>query len=322
MSTRLRSTLTLLTSAAMLCVWSGSASADDTLPLDSLVCEIGAGADCETTPAPPPGPEQAVELPPTGLDDEVGGPSDVPAVIPEPLAQFGTEDLGTGTGTGTGTNDDAAAANEESPGEESSDAPDPAEFGTCVEAAVTGLVADLEAAFGGAVEDLAAQIQAGLTPELLLDPAALETFLSGLPALGEAAAEDIAAGGEAIRMAVEGVVACLPTPAPPAEEEPTSPAGPQQPAPPAVRYENCDDARAQGAAPVHAGEPGYRAGLDRDGDGVGCEENQAVVTPVSYQNSTSGTLAYTGFELGPQLAAGGVLLLLGSGLLMAARRRA
>ena len=25
------------------------------------------------------------------------------------------------------------------------------------------------------------------------------------------------------------------------------------------------------AAPVMAGDPGYRAGLDRDGDGVGCE---------------------------------------------------
>lgn len=42
--------------------------------------------------------------------------------------------------------------------------------------------------------------------------------------------------------------------------------------PPAdVYYENCTDARAKGGAPVYAGEPGYRAGLDRDGDGVGCE---------------------------------------------------
>lgn len=36
-------------------------------------------------------------------------------------------------------------------------------------------------------------------------------------------------------------------------------------------YANCDAARAAGAAPVHVGDPGYRAGLDRDGDGVGCE---------------------------------------------------
>jgi hypothetical protein len=36
-------------------------------------------------------------------------------------------------------------------------------------------------------------------------------------------------------------------------------------------YANCSAARAAGAAPIHAGEPGYRAGLDRDGDGVACE---------------------------------------------------
>lgn len=38
-----------------------------------------------------------------------------------------------------------------------------------------------------------------------------------------------------------------------------------------VHYENCDAVRAAGAAPIHRGEPGYRAGLDRDGDGVGCQ---------------------------------------------------
>ncbi|WP_437027693.1 excalibur calcium-binding domain-containing protein [Streptomyces sp. enrichment culture] len=38
-----------------------------------------------------------------------------------------------------------------------------------------------------------------------------------------------------------------------------------------VYYENCDAARDAGAAPVHAGEPGYGSHLDRDGDGVGCE---------------------------------------------------
>ena len=36
-------------------------------------------------------------------------------------------------------------------------------------------------------------------------------------------------------------------------------------------YQNCSAARAAGAAPVRVGDPGYRAGLDRDGDGVGCE---------------------------------------------------
>lgn len=38
-----------------------------------------------------------------------------------------------------------------------------------------------------------------------------------------------------------------------------------------VYYRNCSAARAAGAAPVYAGEPGYASHLDRDGDGVGCE---------------------------------------------------
>lgn len=36
-------------------------------------------------------------------------------------------------------------------------------------------------------------------------------------------------------------------------------------------YPHCDAARAAGAAPVRAGEPGYGPHLDRDGDGVACE---------------------------------------------------
>jgi hypothetical protein len=38
-----------------------------------------------------------------------------------------------------------------------------------------------------------------------------------------------------------------------------------------IEYDNCDAARAAGAAPVYAGDPGYGRHLDRDGDGVGCE---------------------------------------------------
>lgn len=38
-----------------------------------------------------------------------------------------------------------------------------------------------------------------------------------------------------------------------------------------VYYRRCADARAVGAAPIYAGEPGYREALDADGDGVACE---------------------------------------------------
>ena len=39
----------------------------------------------------------------------------------------------------------------------------------------------------------------------------------------------------------------------------------------AVYFANCSDARAAGAAPLYAGDPGYRLKLDRDRDGVACE---------------------------------------------------
>lgn len=38
-----------------------------------------------------------------------------------------------------------------------------------------------------------------------------------------------------------------------------------------VYYADCDAARRAGAAPLLIGQPGYRDGLDSDGDGVACE---------------------------------------------------
>jgi hypothetical protein len=40
---------------------------------------------------------------------------------------------------------------------------------------------------------------------------------------------------------------------------------------PSRAYSNCEAARAAGAAPIRAGEPGFGAHLDADGDGIGCE---------------------------------------------------
>ena len=36
-------------------------------------------------------------------------------------------------------------------------------------------------------------------------------------------------------------------------------------------YAGCDEVRAAGRAPLHAGEPGYRTEMDGDGDGIACE---------------------------------------------------
>jgi len=113
------------------------------------------------------------------------------------------------------------------------------------------------------------------------------TQLPGAAAL--ASAGDPITLGEA---AEPPVPAAVPTAAPAVVEEPVANAPkvdaprplvaaprPAAPAPvveaPSSRgsayYANCSAAKAAGAAPLHAGEPGYRSGLDRDGDGVACE---------------------------------------------------
>jgi hypothetical protein len=95
-----------------------------------------------------------------------------------------------------------------------------------------------------------------------------------------------------------------------------------RPAQPGVHYQNCDDARARGAAPVHAGQPGYRPGLDSDSDGIGCEETApAAVTPATHNNA-GGKLAYTGTSVGSLLPWGAALVISGGWLLLSGRRRA
>lgn len=37
-------------------------------------------------------------------------------------------------------------------------------------------------------------------------------------------------------------------------------------------YSSCAEAEAAGKAPLHRGDPGYIAELDRDGDGVACDQ--------------------------------------------------
>lgn len=69
-----------------------------------------------------------------------------------------------------------------------------------------------------------------------------------------------------------------PAPAPePAQperhEEVPAPVHQEQRAPePQTYYANCAAAKAAGAAPIYQGQPGYRSGLDRDGDGIACDK--------------------------------------------------
>lgn len=55
------------------------------------------------------------------------------------------------------------------------------------------------------------------------------------------------------------------------EDAPAAPDPESEYDPESAYYENCDAARAAGAAPVYVGDPGYGDHLDRDGDGVACE---------------------------------------------------
>jgi hypothetical protein len=64
-----------------------------------------------------------------------------------------------------------------------------------------------------------------------------------------------------------GTPAAQPAPAP----APTTQAAPTPPPPAHAYYANCAAARAAGKAPLYRGQPGYRAALDRDDDGVACE---------------------------------------------------
>jgi Excalibur calcium-binding domain len=96
-------------------------------------------------------------------------------------------------------------------------------------------------------------------------------------------------------------------------------------------YANCDEVRVNNAAPLNRGEPGYRAALDRDGDGVACEgsgESAAVAptTPTTgvaapAQTGTNAAaaprtdLAFTGASATPFLAGSGFVLVVIGGIL-------
>lgn len=81
--------------------------------------------------------------------------------------------------------------------------------------------------------------------------------------LGECPAEALPGGAS-----TAPVVA---TPTPPAEPVPAPAPASSSPSPSTVHYASCAEARAVGAAPVLVGQPGYRSGLDGDGDGIACE---------------------------------------------------
>lgn len=83
--------------------------------------------------------------------------------------------------------------------------------------------------------------------------------------------EETDAAGAVAPAGIMGDPRPAPAPAPSPEPAPAPAPAPVTGGGGDVYYPNCKAARAAGAAPIRAGEPGYRAALDRDRDGIACE---------------------------------------------------
>ena len=124
---------------------------------------------------------------------------------------------------------------------------------------------DVIAAEKVAAEKAAAEIAAA--EKAAADKAAADLAATQLAA--QQAAAQKAAAEEAAAQQAAAQQAAKPAPAP-AAPAPAAPA-PAAPAPAAAYFGSCAEAKAAGAAPLFAGQAGYRAALDRDKDGVACE---------------------------------------------------
>lgn len=99
------------------------------------------------------------------------------------------------------------------------------------------------------------------------ETAAAEKAAAEKAAADKAAADQVAAQLVAEQAAAQQAAEQAAAAQQPAQQAPAAPA----PAPAAAYYGSCAEAKAAGAAPLYAGQAGYRAGLDRDNDGVACE---------------------------------------------------
>jgi len=105
------------------------------------------------------------------------------------------------------------------------------------------------------------------------------SYIYDRPPLHHAAITAAEAQARATGLGLWGPACAPPPPPPPPAPEPEpafEPAPELAPAPApdgggGAYYGNCSAARSAGAAPLYAGDSGYRSSLDRDGDGVACE---------------------------------------------------
>ncbi|MCA0144995.1 excalibur calcium-binding domain-containing protein [Blastococcus sp. LR1] len=302
----------LLIALAMLVLWSGVASAEDEEAKPS-------GTSCvldfllpECQPEREPGPVQPVH----SEDEPLRAGEGIPAFTgPQPLP----EQEFPSTSSTVDAPTDAPADDQQPPLQPMTGGgtPDLVAVGECLGEELALLVGGLQGSLDEGAEALLGAIEAGFDPANIAD---LPTFLEGLPTLVETTAPALAAElTELLHGVTDGVAVCLEGLVPEAPEQPQpAPPAVQPVAQPAVHYANCDDARARGAAPVYAGQAGYAAHLDNDGDGVGCEQEVALAT---HTPTASPQLAYTGFEVEPFLVAGAALIALGTLTVIGAARR-
>jgi micrococcal nuclease len=98
--------------------------------------------------------------------------------------------------------------------------------------------------------------------------AAVQARLRGLDGNGRTCGTAAPTTTTANRAPVVGTPKPKPRPAPrPVAAAPKAPAASSG----SAYYANCTAARAAGVTPLHRGDPGYAAKLDRDGDGIACE---------------------------------------------------
>ncbi|WP_436064571.1 excalibur calcium-binding domain-containing protein [Arthrobacter sp. LjRoot14] len=103
--------------------------------------------------------------------------------------------------------------------------------------------------------------------------AAADKVAADKAAADKAAADKAAAAAAAAKLAAEQAAAQKAVPqVPVAPAAPVAPPAPAVQAPAQAYYASCADAKAAGVAPISSGQPGYRAGLDRDNDGTACDK--------------------------------------------------
>lgn len=141
---------------------------------------------------------------------------------------------------------------------------DPAEGASAAKGSTVHLgvrkVADIAAEEKAVAEKAAAEkaaAEAAAAAKVAAEKAAADQAAAQLVA-DQAAAQKAAADQAAAQQAA-AQQAAKPAPAPPA------------PAPATAYFGSCAEAKAAGAAPLFAGQAGYRPALDRDKDGVACE---------------------------------------------------